>query len=611
MRWILFFGVAFWLGAVRCEAQTPGQLAYDIFDGTNYIEKYVSPVEGKFLAWENGELVTKTAAGGAGGDVFWEDILEVPAVLTGTTASFTTALETKLGTITTGAEVNVNPDWNAGSGDAQILNKPTLGTMAAETASNYLTTAAAASGYQPLAAVLTGTTASFTTALETKLGGIATGAEVNVNADWNAGSGDAQILNKPTLGTLASQNGTITDYATTAAVAAGYQPLAAVLTGTTASFTTVLESKLNGIAAGAEVNVNPDWNAGSGDAQILNKPTLGTMAAETASNYLTTAAAASGYQPLAAVLTGTTASFTTALESKLNGIAAGAEVNVNPDWNAGSGDAQILNKPTLGTMAAETASNYLTTGAAASGYQPLAAVLTGTTASFTTTLETKLNGIEAGADVTDAANVAAAGALMDSDLIDEDDMVSNSATRPPSQQSVKAYVDANVGGGGGGSGTKTIAVFTALEGIPPATNYAIFDTRNSIPVQDFSDSGTNKDLYFVGVIPEAAVLTSGISVIIHWTATSATSGNGRWGAQWEATGTDLDSDSFDTATEVTTATSGTSGIEVTTTITCTSIDSITAGQRYRLKVYRDSSDAADTITGTDLELVSIELRTAN
>lgn len=43
-------------------------------------------------------------------------------------------------------------------------------------------------------------------ALKAKVDGIATGAEVNVNADWNAASGDAQILNKPTLGTAASQN---------------------------------------------------------------------------------------------------------------------------------------------------------------------------------------------------------------------------------------------------------------------------------------------------------------------------------------------------------------------------------------------------------------------
>tara|TARA_R100001591_G_scaffold118407_1_gene141031 strand:+ start:34413 stop:36563 length:2151 start_codon:yes stop_codon:yes gene_type:complete len=32
--------------------------------------------------------------------------------------------------------------------------------------------------------------------------------------------------------------------------------------------------KLDGIAEGAEVNVNADWNATSGDAQILNKPTI-------------------------------------------------------------------------------------------------------------------------------------------------------------------------------------------------------------------------------------------------------------------------------------------------------------------------------------------------
>ena len=37
-------------------------------------------------------------------------------------------------------------------------------------------------------------------------------------------------------------------------------------------------SKLSGIQAGAEVNVNADWNASSGDAQILNKPSLATVA---------------------------------------------------------------------------------------------------------------------------------------------------------------------------------------------------------------------------------------------------------------------------------------------------------------------------------------------
>lgn len=39
-------------------------------------------------------------------------------------------------------------------------------------------------------------------------------------------------------------------------------------------YTATEQSKLAGIAAGAEVNVNADWNASSGDAQILNKPTI-------------------------------------------------------------------------------------------------------------------------------------------------------------------------------------------------------------------------------------------------------------------------------------------------------------------------------------------------
>lgn len=47
-------------------------------------------------------------------------------------------------------------------------------------------------------------------------------------------------------------------------------------------------------------------------------------------------------------------------KTKLNGIAAGAEVNVNADWNAESGDAQILNKPTLATVATSGSYNDLT-----------------------------------------------------------------------------------------------------------------------------------------------------------------------------------------------------------------------------------------------------------
>ena len=74
------------------------------------------------------------------------------------------------------------------------------------------------------------------------------------------------------------------------------------------------------------------------------------------------------------------------------------------------------------------------------------------TNALTDALLTKLNGIEALAEVTSTAKVAAAGAVMESDattalmsfVIDEDDMVSNLATKVPTQQSVKAYVDGRV-----------------------------------------------------------------------------------------------------------------------------------------------------------------------
>ena len=158
-----------------------------------------------------------------------------------------------------------------------------------------------------------------------------------------------------------------------------------------------------------------------------------------------------------------------------------------------------------------------------------------------------------------------------------------------------------------GGGTKTIQKFTPLDNQPPASNFATLDTRNSVATLDFDDT-TEEAACFVGVINEGAVLTSGLMVRIFWAATSATSGNVRWGVQFEKFGTDIDADSFDSATEAHTATSATSGIVVVTEITATSIDSLVAGDQFRLKVYRDASDTTnDTVTG-DAELIAVEVR---
>ena len=67
---------------------------------------------------------------------------------------------------------------------------------------------------------------------------------------------------------------------------------------------------------------------------------------------------------------------------------------------------------------------------------------------FTDADHSKLNAIEASADVTDATNVNAAGAVMNSDtttaamqfVVDEDDFSSDLATKVPTQQSTKAYI---------------------------------------------------------------------------------------------------------------------------------------------------------------------------
>jgi hypothetical protein len=108
----------------------------------------------------------------------------------------------------------------------------------------------------------------------------------------------------------------------------------------------------------------------------------------------------------------------------------------------------------------------------------LAAATTSLSGVMTGTDKTKLDGVEALADVTDATNVNAAGAVMNSDtttasmsfVIDEDTLASNSATKVPTQQSVKAYVDGNLAandamifkGTIGTGGTLTLAAFNAL-----------------------------------------------------------------------------------------------------------------------------------------------------
>jgi hypothetical protein len=194
---------------------------------------------------------------------------------------FTDVLLTKLNSIAENAEVNVNADWSAVSGDAFIQNKPTdLTNLSIHDVTELRDITSAGSG-----AIITG-------AERTKLTGIEAGAEVNVNADWNATSGDAQILNKPALA-----------------------------------------------PSDAEANVQSNWNESdsNSDAFIQNKPTdLTDISLYNVVDLGDVSSAGSG-------------EIITADErTKLEGIEEGAEVNIKPDWNAALGDdAEILNKPNV------------------------------------------------------------------------------------------------------------------------------------------------------------------------------------------------------------------------------------------------------------------------
>lgn len=101
-----------------------------------------------------------------------------------------------------------------------------------------------------------------------------------------ATSGDYDdLINKPTLGTAAAAN--TTDFATAAQGSkadTAIQPSDLATVATTGSYNDLLNKPTIPAA-----QVNSDWAANSGVAEILNKPTLGTMAAESASDYTPTA----------------------------------------------------------------------------------------------------------------------------------------------------------------------------------------------------------------------------------------------------------------------------------------------------------------------------------
>lgn len=154
----------------------------------------------------------------------------------------------------------------------------------------------------------------FTNALKTKLDGIASGAEVNVQADWEQtdNTADDYIKGKPTLANVATSGSynDLSDKPNIPTVPTAYTSTPAMdgvgSAGSSTSwakgdhvhpsdtskvdkvqgkglsendFTDTLKTKLDGIAAGAEVNVQSDWEQtdNTADDYIKGKPTIPTV----------------------------------------------------------------------------------------------------------------------------------------------------------------------------------------------------------------------------------------------------------------------------------------------------------------------------------------------
>lgn len=123
--------------------------------------------------------------------------------------------------------------------------------------------------------------------------------------------------------------------------------------------------------------------------------------------------------------------------TKLDGIAAGAEVNVNADWNASSGDSQILNKPTIPADVSSKKYIIQTADASLPNAQSLGALSTGLLKNTTTT--GVLSIASAGTDYQ-----APLGFTAENSSNKETSALDTSTTKYPCNNVVKNAVDAKL-----------------------------------------------------------------------------------------------------------------------------------------------------------------------
>lgn len=160
----------------------------------------------------------------------------------------------------------------------------------------------------------------------------------------------------------------------------------------------------------------------------------------------------------------------------------------------------------------------------------------------------------------------------------------------------------------------TLWVWKAYEGIPFSTSYPTADQRNGTWVLDY-DASSKEEACFLGTLP-SNYAGGALTLSVRTMATSSTANTFVLGGAIErrhVAGDDFDADSF--ASEQQSggvAPSTTSGIKVAATISFSSganMDSMVAGDDFRLKLARLVADSSDTMAG-DLEVETLYLTEA-
>jgi hypothetical protein len=145
---------------------------------------------------------------------------------------------------------------------------------------------------------------------------------------------------------------------------------------------------------------------------------------------------------ISAATTSAAGSMSSEDKTKLDGIATGAEVNVKADWNATTGDAEILNKPTVVTQVTGTTPIVSSGGTTPDISIPASSAVDN--GYMSSSQWTKLDGIETGAQVNDVTSVnTQVGAV----VLDTDDVLEGITNKYFTTARVDTQIDALVSNG--------------------------------------------------------------------------------------------------------------------------------------------------------------------